>query len=178
MGGGMRPETRHKALWLLVPEPFVLGVTREWNKHSYHNRTSSHTSRCERLAGRRITGRKTGISGEQLAMLASVRKARGQDSLFGQWWETWTKNNTGGGRSIPFSILPLCRSAWASATAVAHVPVPQGLSRNLQQPCIYGVVHNMWQFYMQNRVSRQRRSLFHHSELGAGSLPSRITSLL
>lgn len=66
----------------------------------------------------------------------------------------------------------------ASATAVAHLSVLQGLSCDLQQSCIYGVAHNLWQSHAYNKVSRQRWSLFNHSDLRAGSCPFRITSPL
>lgn len=95
-----------------------------------------------------------------------------QESLDGQWWEKWTKGDTGGGRSIILSIFPLC------CAAVAHLSVLQGLGCDLQQPCIYGVANNLWQFHLYNKVLRQRRSLFIHSDLRAGCFPSRITSLI
>lgn len=71
----------------------------------------------------------------------------------------------GGERSVAFSILPLCHSLLEHPPQSLHVSILQSLSCNLQQPCIYGVVHNLWRFYTQNKVLRQKRPLFHHSEL-------------
>lgn len=76
--------------------------------------------------------------------------------------------------NISFVLLP----ARVSDAAVAHLSVLQGLSCDLQQPCIYGVTHNLWQFHPYNKVLRQRRSLFSHSDLRGGCFPSRITSLI
>lgn len=137
------------------------------------------------LAGARIRGwRKTGISGKWnttcFTMLTRVRWLE-VDTAFSVWSVMRDKERHGRraiNRFFNTSFVSLCAWASAGATTVAHASILQGSSWNLRQPRTYGVVRNLWQFYEENKVSRQKRSLFHRSELRPPSIQDYFTYIL
>lgn len=113
-----------------------------------------------------------GVGATYFTMLVSVRWIE-EDTAFSVWSVIREVDKERHRRRVIngfFNTSFVSLSAWASATTAAHVSIMQVWVGTMQQPCNYGVVHNLWQFYTQKKVSRQKRSLFHH-------FPSRITSL-